>query len=318
MRRLVASLERAADCDDGVVERAAGTRRPRPRGIAPDRRPALSVTRAVAIDADGAGLELGHAREHRLRRHRCSRTVNVCARPTASKPRGIAGSAAKIAFTSLAKIQPAACAQRKSGRTPNGSRARTSVRVGRSQRAIAHWPLKRRKRLGAPRLVGVDDDLGVAAGAEAVAERLELGAQLDVVEDLAVEDDPQRAVLVGQRLLAGRQVDDGQAGVRQAGALVAIGPELVRPAVPERACTSAPAARRSGSSAFSCRATTPAMPHISGRPSKRPRRATRRRRAGEEGRGCPVLGAGEPAEQSASWWSRTHPGPVRRPDWVAR
>ena len=44
---------------------------------------------------------------------------------------------------------------------------------------------------------------------------LELGAQLDVVEDLAVEDDPDRAVFVVDRLLAAREVDDAQARVRQ-------------------------------------------------------------------------------------------------------
>ena len=59
-----------------------------------------------------------------------------------------------------------------------------------------------------PCLPAVDDDLGVARRAESVALDLQLGAELDVVVDLAIEDDPQRAVLVAQWLLARGQVDD--------------------------------------------------------------------------------------------------------------
>ncbi len=41
----------------------------------------------------------------------------------------------------------------------------------------------------APGFPGVDDDFGVAAGVEDVAQRLQLGDQFLVVVDLAVEDD---------------------------------------------------------------------------------------------------------------------------------
>src|SRR4051794_41206892 len=49
--------------------------------------------------------------------------------------------------------------------------------------------------------------LGVAAGPEPVPRPLELAHQLAVVVDLAVLDDDDRAVLVGDRLVAARQVD---------------------------------------------------------------------------------------------------------------
>src|SRR5262245_29173754 len=57
---------------------------------------------------------------------------------------------------------------------------------------------------------------------EAVTERLQLGDQLLVVVDLAVVDDDDRLVLVVQRLLPGRDVDDGQAPVpeRNAGLMM--------------------------------------------------------------------------------------------------
>src|SRR5207244_2110379 len=59
-----------------------------------------------------------------------------------------------------------------------------------------------------PLLVRVDEHLRVAVGAEAVARTLELAAQVDVVVDLAVLDDVARAVLVRDRLVAVREVDD--------------------------------------------------------------------------------------------------------------
>ena len=65
-------------------------------------------------------------------------------------------------------------------------------------------------------LVEVDDRLGVGARAEPVALGLEARAQLGVVVDLAVEGDPDRAVLVGHRLVPGRrQVDDRQPPVAE-------------------------------------------------------------------------------------------------------
>jgi hypothetical protein len=68
----------------------------------------------------------------------------------------------------------------------------------------------------APRLPRMDDDLGIALGAEHMAERHQLRNQLLVVVDLAVVDHDHRAVLVEQRLLAGRHVDDREAPVAQA------------------------------------------------------------------------------------------------------
>ena len=59
-----------------------------------------------------------------------------------------------------------------------------------------------------PLLVGVDDRLGVGARAQRVPGALERVVQLGVVVDLAVLDDGARAVLVRDRLVAAREVDD--------------------------------------------------------------------------------------------------------------
>jgi len=64
--------------------------------------------------------------------------------------------------------------------------------------------------VGAKVLVEVNDNLGIRRGAEAMSPRLQLWPELDVVENLAVEDDPQRLILVGYGLRAGGEVNDAQ------------------------------------------------------------------------------------------------------------
>src|SRR5579884_1451585 len=64
-------------------------------------------------------------------------------------------------------------------------------------------------------LVEVDDDLRIAGGREAVAPREQVPPQLPVVEDLAVVHDPDRPVLVGDRLVAACEVDDAQPAAAQ-------------------------------------------------------------------------------------------------------
>ena len=83
----------------------------------------------------------------------------------------------------------------------------------------------------APRFPRVHDDLGVAARAEHVAERLQFGHQRPVVVDLAVVDDDHTAVLVEERLLAGREIDDGQAPMAEADTRRDVQPALVGAAV---------------------------------------------------------------------------------------
>ena len=60
-----------------------------------------------------------------------------------------------------------------------------------------------------------------------VAVRLELPADVGVVVDLAVEDHPDAAVLVRQRLLAGAEIDDAQAAMGERGVRVAVQPGFV-------------------------------------------------------------------------------------------
>ena len=56
------------------------------------------------------------------------------------------------------------------------------------------------------------------SGAEAMAERFELRPNLSEVVDLAVEDDPDCPVLVGQRLIAGGEIDDAETPMAEADA----------------------------------------------------------------------------------------------------
>ena len=81
-------------------------------------------------------------------------------------------------------------------------------------------------------LVEVDEHLGVGVRrAEAMAGRLELRPQLGVVVDLAVLDDDDPPVLVGDRLVAALEVDDrepprGQPGLAEHHLARAVGPAV--------------------------------------------------------------------------------------------
>src|SRR5574340_1120750 len=83
----------------------------------------------------------------------------------------------------------------------------------------------------APGLPTVDDDFGVTAGMEDVAERLKFWHEFLIVVDLAVKDDRHRAVLVEQRLLAGGDVDDGKPPMGERDARPEVVAALIRPAV---------------------------------------------------------------------------------------
>ena len=115
-------------------------------------------------------------------------------------------------------------------------------------------------------LVEMNDRFGVAVRVEDVAALLEVGAQLDVVEDLAVERDPDRAVLVAERLLAGAQVDDGQPAMTEPDAGLARDspPRPARDASARASCAAAPP-RRPGARR---RCQMPATPHIGFRDRK--------------------------------------------------
>ncbi len=79
--------------------------------------------------------------------------------------------------------------------------------------------------------IQVHQHFGIGLRGEAMAAALQLGAQFDVIENLAVEDHPYRAVFVAHRLVAAGQVDDAQAGVGQTDRSFVVEPLLIRPAV---------------------------------------------------------------------------------------
>src|SRR5262249_27854420 len=95
--------------------------------------------------------------------------------------------------------------------------------------------VERLKASGADLLVQMQHDLGIRAGGESMALGLEYPAQLDVVEDFAVEHNPQRAVLVRDWLLSRCDVDNREPGAAESNALVEIDAELIRTAVADGA-----------------------------------------------------------------------------------
>ena len=94
-------------------------------------------------------------------------------------------------------------------------------------------------------LVEMDEDLGVAAGTEQVAARREQRPQHAMVVDLAVEDDPDVARLIRERLGAGgRQIDQRQPAMDQLAPIVHPVTRAVRTAVGEQPVGALVPARR--------------------------------------------------------------------------
>src|SRR5204863_6189321 len=80
------------------------------------------------------------------------------------------------------------------------------------------------------------DGFGVAGGAVLVSGPLQFRTDIRMVEDFAVVDDPQRAVLIGHGLLPGGHVDDAQPAVAQMGPSVLMVAEAVRSAMLKHRC----------------------------------------------------------------------------------
>ena len=84
----------------------------------------------------------------------------------------------------------------------------------------------------APLFPGMDDGFGVGAGLEMVAEGGQFRNQIDEIVDFAVEHHPDRIVLIGQGLLAGGDVDDGQPSMPQPQPRLDVQASFVRAAMP--------------------------------------------------------------------------------------
>src|SRR2546421_2687568 len=88
--------------------------------------------------------------------------------------------------------------------------------------------------IDAPLIVCVNDSFSVAVGIELVAELFELLAQLAIVVDLAVENNPCRAVLIMNWLLSVREIDDRKTPHGQSHAVAEIKAIVVRTAMTNR------------------------------------------------------------------------------------
>ena len=167
------------------------------------------------VDAGRAGLDLLDAFEHRLRRDRRPEREQLI-EPRRIQPARHVGPAGEDRLHLAREVEPAAMlcdVERTHAERISRQHQLRSRLIPERDRPL---PVEAPEGALAPLLEGVDDDFGVAAGSEPMAEPLELVTQLDVVEDLAVEDDPQRAVLVRERLLAAGEVDDREPRVTRA------------------------------------------------------------------------------------------------------
>jgi hypothetical protein len=226
-------LEAVTDALDRFVERAGEAGRVG-RGIVRAPAAAGADDPAAGVSARGARLELLDALEDRARRERRPEREELieAGGVEPARQRSIQG---EERLDLAREQQPPVVRGDVEGTHAEriaGQCQRSRRRVPQRERPLA---VEAAERLVAPLLVGMDDDLGITLRVEAVAVRAQLLAHLDVVEDLAVEDDPDRPVLVGERLLPGAQIDDRQARVPERGALIAVHPEFVGAAMAERA-----------------------------------------------------------------------------------
>src|SRR6476661_1952294 len=76
------------------------------------------------------------------------------------------------------------------------------------------------------------DRFGVGRSVEKMSGRLELVPELPVVVDFAVEHDPDGAILVMNRLMSGREVNDTQPPHAEPDALLDMHAFVVRSAMP--------------------------------------------------------------------------------------
>src|ERR1700730_6564390 len=85
--------------------------------------------------------------------------------------------------------------------------------------------------VGAVLIVSMNDGFCVAVCIEGVAELLQLFAELTVVIDLAIENNPGGAVLIVDRLLAACHIDDRHPPHAQAHALAEVEAVIIRAAM---------------------------------------------------------------------------------------
>src|SRR4029077_1733028 len=85
-----------------------------------------------------------------------------------------------------------------------------------------------------PLLISVGKDLGVGLGGELMPGSLQDLAQLEVVVDLAVLNDPNRGVFVVDRLVAAFDVDDREATAAEGHAIELDATFVVGPAMDHR------------------------------------------------------------------------------------
>ena len=102
------------------------------------------------------------------------------------------------------------------------------ARVPDSERIL---PVQKLQTVRAVGLIEVKDYFRIRIGGEAVPDGLQGRPQLDIVEDLAIEDDPQGAVFIRDGLVAPFQIDDAQSGASQANLPVQVEAETVGAAV---------------------------------------------------------------------------------------
>src|SRR5262249_17272558 len=227
------SGERLADGRRGLVERPAElalATAPGDLRIAGPPVGLLTQPAAARVRAQVAGPQLFDADKRRARRDRRPQAEGLLQSDRVESA-GDLGIRREDGLDFRGEPEPAAMAaevQWAHAQPISRQRQLLPLRIPQRDRELA---VEAREAAVPPLLERVDDDLRVGPGAKPVPGRGQLFTQLEVVEDLAVEGDPESAVLVAERLLSGGQIDDREPRMRQAATRVPVEAELVRPPV---------------------------------------------------------------------------------------
>ncbi len=192
---------------------------------------------AFAVAAEGdlevvTGQDRLHAFKHRASSAHGEEREDVVEAARIACGRDTAGGQQR--FDLGAEVDPVALlrpVQRADADAVAGEEDRALREVDQRQRELA---LQLREHALAVLLVEVHDQLGVGVGAEDVALGLQLGLALGIIEELAVVDHGDRAILVEDRLAAVAKPDDREPARGKAEARADQKAVVVRPAVPQR------------------------------------------------------------------------------------
>jgi len=186
---------------------------------------------SILPDTVGAGLERGDPAERGARGTRGAEPEDFVESALIQRCINLAGGKNRLDLRGEKEISVALCEKKRAhSKAIAGDKDFLAISIVDREGKLAIEPLKE---LCTPLLVTVNEDFGMASGAEGVATPLELMSQLRMIEDLACRCDDDLAVLIRQRLPCTAYIYDAQPDVCEANSPARIETITVWSSVPD-------------------------------------------------------------------------------------